>query len=166
MRVIFDQKCEITPHVGASFLPAEKLRFISVKRLQGDSAQNTAENCLRVLQIYRMVQCASAPIAAPSQSQTHESGQKRGCASGNDGIDGGLDAFAQPVLPPVFGQPMYDCVLFASLECIFIGAFPILSRSFDKINSKFKSKDATTRCDVQGSLLSTSFQSCCRWLLI
>ena len=49
MRMVLDQKCEITPHVGASFLPAEKLRFISVKRLQGDSAANTAKFYPRVL---------------------------------------------------------------------------------------------------------------------
>ena len=98
--------CQIVYHVSASFLPGVKLGFISLKRLPHQSAANIAQKYRSDTCIYRMVQSASAPIAAPSQSQAHESGQKRGCASGIDGVESGLDVFAQPLLPPEFGQPM------------------------------------------------------------
>ena len=127
----FDQKCEIIPHVGASFLPAEKLRSISVKRLQqmqrSVQLRITKETCISLgwfsahlhpLQHHRKARHMRLAKSAAVLRETMASTAV-------------LMSSHSPYCHLYLDSQCELSVCSSSLVCKFVGAFLISSGSFD-----------------------------------
>ena len=136
MRMVLDQKCEITPHVGASFLPAEKLRFISVnacKEIQRQIQLNF------ILEFYRSIEWSSAhlhPLQHHRKARHMSLAKSAAVLRETMASTAVLMSSRSPYCHLCSASQCELSVCCFSLMCQFVGAFLISSGTFDEMNRK------------------------------